>query len=389
MRVKNQPESSRGRREKSVFFSKKTLPAQELSFFCTEMGMMLQSGMTIYDGIASRAAQEQSAYRRTDKKAKRPRTLFGRLYQDMQQGCSISEAMQRTGAFPPDFIGMVHIGEESGSLEEVMYALAAHYRRSGEVSAEIRAALTYPVLTLCMMAVILGILTREVFPVFARIYESLGSGLSDAAAASIALGSICADVVAVLAVLLLAAGAGIWLLKRTAWGEKILGTVCGHLPFFRRISRQLSSARAADSLAMMLQAGYDVEESLRKISQSLPDPGAAAGLEKCRKLLTGEKGGRKTSSQDFSQEVSLSDALAESGLWNATECRMIQSGVQLGSLDTVLKYIAEIGMDKAETDVAKAVSLIEPIMIAITAVLIGSILLSVILPLSGIMAAIG
>ena len=178
-------------------------------------------------------------------------------------------------------------------------------------------------------------------------------------------------------------------MKRTAWGEKILGTVWGHLPFFRRISRQLSSARAADSLAMMLQAGYDVEESLRKISQSLPDPGAAAGLEKCRKLLTGEKSSRKTSSPDFSQEVSLSDALAESGLWNATECRMIQSGVQLGSLDTVLKYIAETGMDKAETDVAKAVSLIEPIMIAITAVLIGSILLSVILPLSGIMAAIG
>ena len=68
---------------------------------------------------------------------------------------------------------------------------------------------------------------------------------------------------------------------------------------------------------------------------------------------------------------------------------MIQSGVQFGSLDTVLKYIAENGMNQAEEDVARAVSLIEPVMIAITAVLIGSILLSVILPLSGIMAAIG
>ena len=384
MRVKKQSENSRNNRKKSVFFSPKTLPAQELSFFCTEMGMMLQSGMTIYDGIASRALEEQRDTRTPGKKSRRPRTLFGLLYQQIQKGTSVSEAMAYTGVFPPDFVGMVRIGEESGSLEEVMSALAAHYRRSGEVSAEIRTALTYPVLTLCMMAVILGILTREVFPVFARIYESLGSGLSDAAATSIALGSVCADAVAVLAVLLLAAGAGVWLLRRVAWGEKIIASVSSRMPFFRKISRQLSSARAADSLAMMLQAGYDVQQSLLKISQSLPDSGTAAGLERCRKLLAGEKDRRTVS-----QEVSLSDALAESGLWNAAECRMIQSGVQLGSLDTVLKYIAENGMDQAELDVAKAVSLIEPVMIAVTAVLIGSILLSVILPLSGIMAAIG
>lgn len=381
MRVKNEQKRSRGGLGKPGSFSKKSLPPQELSFFCTEMGMMLQSGMTIFDGIASRAALEQRPSRRSDsKKEKRPRTLFGLLYRDMQQGCSISEAMHRTGVFPPDFIGMIRIGEESGSLEEVMHALAAHYHRNGEVAAEIRTALTYPILTLCMMAVILGILTKEVFPVFTRIYESLGSGLSDAAAASIALGSICAGVVAVLAIVLLAVAAGVWLLKRTAWGERLLGRIQSYLPFFRRISRQLSSARAADSLAMMLQAGYDVEESLLKISQSLPDPGAAAALRRCRELLINGKNG---------QDVSLSDALAESGLWNATECRMIQSGVQFGSLDTVLKYIAENGMNQAEEDVAKAVSLIEPIMIAITAVLIGSILLSVILPLSGIMAAIG
>ena len=362
-------------------FSRKSLPPQELSFFCTEMGMMLQSGMTIFDGIASRAAAEQRLSSRLNGgKEKRPRTLFGLLYQDMQQGSSISEAMQHTGVFPADFVGMIRIGEESGSLEEVMQALAAHYRRNSEVAGEIRTALTYPVLTLCMMAVILGILTREVFPVFTRIYESLGSGLSDAAAASIAVGNVCAGVVAVLAVVLLAAAAGVWLMKRTAWGERLLGIVQSCLPFFRKIGRQLSSARAADSLAMMLQAGYDVQESLLKISQSLADPSAAAGLRRCRELLVNGKDG---------QEVPLSDALAASGLWNATECRMIQSGVQFGSLDTVLKYIAENGMNQAEEDVSRAVSLIEPVMIAITAVLIGSILLSVILPLSGIMAAIG
>lgn len=76
-------------------------------------------------------------------------------------------------------------------------------------------------------------------------------------------------------------------------------------------------------------------------------------------------------------------------MWNELEGRMIQSGASSGNLDYVLKFVSDTGMDEAAQKMARAVSLIEPVMVAITAILIGSILLSVILPLSGIMAAIG
>ena len=76
-------------------------------------------------------------------------------------------------------------------------------------------------------------------------------------------------------------------------------------------------------------------------------------------------------------------------MWNELEGRMLQSGASSGNLDYVLKFVSDTGMDEAEEKMAHAVSLIEPVMVAITAILIGSILLSVILPLSGIMAAIG
>ncbi len=357
-------------RKKEQSSGKKVLPAEQLSLFCTEMGVMLRSGQTIFDGIKARAAMDGN----------RKGSVFILLERDIREGYSLGEAMEHTGVFPPDFTGLIQIGEESGSLDEVLEALAVHYRQDSETSAEIRAALRYPILTLCMMAVILGIMTRKVFPVFTRIYESLGGGLPQTAAASIAAGSVCANIVAVLAGVLLFLLVGVWILGRTAHGMRLLNGIKSRLPFFGRINARISAARAADSLAIMLQAGYDIDESLSRISRALADPEASKKLAYCRKMLEGE---------NPKPPLPLGDALAQCGLWTELEGRMIRSGASSGDLDHILKFISETGMEEVSEQTARAVSLIEPVMVAVTAILIGSILLSVILPLSGIMAAIG
>lgn len=163
----------------------RTLPSEDLSLFCTEMGMLLQSGMAIGDGIAAHIRAQSGAL---PEKGSKPRNIFEMLYAGIMDDYSLSQSMRNTGVFPEDFISMIRIGEESGSLDAVMAQMAAHYQRDSEVTGEIRSAMVYPLLTLCMMAVILQVLTSRVFPVFTSIYESLGSGLTGAAAASIAVG---------------------------------------------------------------------------------------------------------------------------------------------------------------------------------------------------------
>lgn len=356
----------------------RTLPSEDLSLFCTEMGMLLQSGMAIGDGIAAHIRAQSGTL---PEKGSKPRNIFEMLYAGILDDYSLSQSMKNTGVFPEDFISMIRIGEESGSLDAVMAQMAAHYQRDSEVTGEIRSAMVYPLLTLCMMAVILQVLTSRVFPVFTSIYESLGSGLTGAAAASIAVGNGCAAVLMALAVLLLGIAVIVSILGRFSAGQRLLARIKNRLPFSRKISRQLSSARVADSLAMMLDAGYDAEESLDKIALAVTDSRIRKKLQNCRRLLRDGDG--------QGAPVPLAEALCGTGLWNETECQMIRSGVRFGGLDGVLRHIAQTGMDGAEENVTHAVSLIEPIMIAITAVLIGSILLSVMLPLSGIMAAIG
>ncbi len=354
------------------------LPSEDLSLFCTEMGMLLQSGMAIGDGIA---AHIRTQTKTLPEKGSKPRSIFEALYLGILDGYPLSRSMKNTGVFPEDFISMIRIGEESGSLDEIMTQMAAHYGRDSKVTKEIKSAMIYPIMTLCMMAIILQVLTDRVFPVFTNIYESLGSGLTSAAAASIAVGNGCAKVLMVLSVILLGIVILVSVLGKFSAGQRVLSELKSRLPFSRKITQQLSSARVADSMAMMLDAGYDAEESLDKIALAMTNPRIKKKLQKCRRLL------REGDGQGA--QVSLAEALCGTGLWNETECQMIRSGVRFGGLDGVLRHIAQTGMDSAEEDVTRAVSLIEPIMIAVTAVLIGSILLSVMLPLSGIMAAIG
>lgn len=364
-------------RKKAIVLSR-VLPYDELSLFCTEMSMLLQSGMSIFDGIA---AHIQAQTGRLPRQGDKPRDIFEALYLGILDGLSLSQAMERCGVFPADFVSLVRIGEESGSLDEIMNRMADHYRRDNAVLNEIRSALTYPILTLSMMAVILQILTRKVFPVFTSIYASLGGSLPESAAASIAVGSGCAGVLTVLAAALVLLAAAVWLLRLFPAGVRILDILKNHLPVVRRVSRQLTASRITSSLAMLLDAGYDARDSLDKIRQGITDAQTKDRLAACCALLQrGDADGRP---------VSLAEALCGMGLWNDTECQMVRSAARFGNLDDILHQVAQDSMNRAEEQIARAVSLIEPIMIAITAVLIGSILLSVMLPLSGIMAAIG
>jgi len=350
---------------------KKILKADQLGHFCAKMEMLLQSGVSIHDGLAAEIRLKKQLLSAPGDQAEE---LTEAIFLGLESGLSLCSAMESTGVFPANCINIVMIGENSGALDEVFHSLAASYRRQAELIEQIRSALVWPIFTLCMMAVILQILTRKVFPIFTGIYESLGSGLSSAARASIAVGGIFADLLTALALLILITGLVILLLRQTALREK-LSVLPGRLPILRAIIGRLTAARIAEELAMMLDAGYDADESLHMIGGTIK--ALCPQIEAARKKMHGE------------EPLPLSEALCGLSVWNETEKQLIRTGAHLGDLDRALRYIAQSGTEEAEVRINRAVSLIEPIMITLTAILIGSILLSVMLPLSGIMAAIG
>ena len=96
----------------------------------------------------------------------------------METGTPLYTALASTGAFPSYLCSMTEVGELSGRLDDVMEGLAEYYHREDTLAANLRSAVSYPLLMLGMMAVVLIILVIRVLPVFQQVYEQLGVDMS-------------------------------------------------------------------------------------------------------------------------------------------------------------------------------------------------------------------
>ena len=341
------------------------VPAADLAVFCSEMAMLLRAGISLSDGIgiiAGHAAPEGAA-------------MLQGMKERLDDSQPLSSAMEQAGCFPSQLTGMVELGESAGTLDRVMEAMSAHYRREDELHRQIRSAFAYPAAVLIIMTAVMGVLSAKVFPVFSGVFEVVGGEMSAAAAAAASMGRVFTWIAGAAALLLLLCGGLIRAAGLTEKGKALLNRLAVRLPLIRRFSRKVSSARFCDSFSMLLAGGYNAEDALEQVAAILPDPVVQQAVAVCReKLQAGQE---------------LGGALVETGLFDGLQSGLIAVAAQSGTLDSTLKTLADESLDQLDEMTGRAVSLIEPVMIGLTAVMIGSVLLSVMLPLAGMLSAIG
>ncbi len=241
---------------------------------------------------------------------------------------------------------------------------------------KLRSALLYPAVMLVLMLVVIGVLLVKVLPIFDEVYASLGGRLTGVAGGLLALGRLLDKAMPVLwvllalAVVLLAAFAAVESFrdKILARWQKSRGD--------RGIARKLNNARLAQALAMGMASGLPTEESLSLAAGLMSDaPAAKARCEDCLSRL--ERGS------------SLAEALKGSQVMPAAQCRLLELAQRSGAGDSAMEKIAADLSEESEYALEEAVSRVEPALVLVCSVLVGLILLSVMLPLMHIMAAIG
>ena len=262
------------------------------------------------------------------------------------------------------------MGERTGRTEEALAALSQYYEDRVRMSRRIRSALLYPAVMLGLMLLVIGILLVKVLPIFDDVYASLGGRLSGIAGGLLALGRWLERVMPVLWLLLagLAAAyalsepfrAGVLSMWRKHWGD-------------RGVSRKLNNARLAQALAMGMASGLPLEEAAA-LSAGLLEGGAKSRCLNCQTRM--ERG------------ESLSAALKASGLLPPGQSRLLELGQRSGAGDASMRKIARDLTEEGEAALEALVSRVEPALVLVCSLLVGLILLSVMLPLMNIMAAI-
>lgn len=332
-----------------------------------ELSLLLHAGLTVSDGISLMLDDSGGA----DAHA-----LLTELARAADTGLPLSQALEQTGAFPEYMVQMVLTGERSGRLEEALRALSEYYERRQRLSARIRTALLYPAILLALMLVVIGVLTVKILPVFDQVYQQLGSRLTGLGGGLLRFGQALSSalpailiVLAVIAVLAAVCAAVPALRGRiSAWYASAFGG--------RGINYKIAAARVASAMAMGMNSGLPMEESL-ELAASF-QKGNPHMLRRVNDCLARLRGGD-----------AFSDALTLSGIFPSTYCRMIALGMRSGAGDQMMTEVAGRMDDDAQETIERSVGRVEPALVIVSSVIVGVIILAVMLPLMNIMSSIG
>lgn len=338
---------------------------EEIVAFSNQMVMILQAGISPNEGfqiIKEDAQNEETAQ------------LFLQMDELAQLGEPFSQVIKESHVFPSYYENMVTIGEQAGRLEEVLASLSQYYQRQNDLSQTIKSALTYPFIMLFMMIAVVIVLVAKVLPIFDQVYQQLGTTVTGFSRSLMNIGMWLSKYsIVIIALILFVILLVIYLLKSKK-GKKKLKVILTKLPFSKGIYADMAVSRFAGSLSIALKSGLDIQDSLTLVANIVDHPVISKKVLKCKEMVD--------------QQENFDQAVNQTHLFSGLYARMFAVSVKTGSSDEVMEKIAQGYNEQAENKLENLITIIEPTLVAILAIIVGVILLSVMLPLISIMASL-
>lgn len=340
--------------------------AGELSVLCHQLSVYFKSGMNPLEGIPLVIEDiEDQAIKAT---------LLS-VSEQILEGVTLSQAFLQTQRFPDYMVRMIAIGEKTGMLDTVMENLSVYYETEADIRKSVKSAVTYPVILALMMVGVIALLVLKVIPMFGEILQSLGGQIPKEAQVLFSVAEGLKSAVLWLIGLLFAGGLLFLLLLKIPQGRRFYDRLKVNNPFFGLLYKKITASRLAQGLSMTLQSGMNVTLGLQSI------------MELAENTFVSKK--LSTAYDAISQGKVFSEAAKESGLFPEMFVRMVRTGERSGQLDQMMKKLSNIYAREAEQSLKKFSGSIEPVLVTLLSVVLGIVLLSVLLPLIGIMSSIG
>lgn len=337
----------------------------ETAAFCSQMAMILHSGISTLEGISLMLE---------DTKEQEEIKFLTCIEETLQTTGNFQEALSSTGAFPAYMLHMVQIGEYSGKLDEVMEALSIHYEREAGIAQAIKNAVTYPLIMVFMMLLVILVLVTKVMPIFNQVFRQLGSEMTGLSKAILDFGTAINRYSVVLIVLVALLAALVLYFGKTKSGREKFSSFASRLGWTKAFTEKLAACRFASGMSLTLSSGMNPEECLNLASNLTNNEEFNKKLEVCREAVNNGE--------------DLSHSLLEAGIFSGIYARMVSIGSKTGSLDEIMHEIADKYQEEIDQRFTNVISILEPTLVIALSVIVGMILLSVMLPLMGIMSSL-
>jgi type IV pilus assembly protein PilC len=332
-----------------------------LSAFTRQLATLIDAGMPLLRGLRLLAEQEEN---------RALKRIISGIALDIEGGGSLADAMSsHPKAFDKLYVNMVKAGEISGALETTLTRLAEFLEKAQRIKGKVKAAMIYPCAVLVVAAAILLLLMAYVVPTFKEVFNGLLGGaplptftlmvfrLSEAIRSHFLASSTA-----------LATVTGVFLLcLRTSWGRRALDRFKLGVPVLGPVFRKVAISRFSRTLGTLVGNGVPILQALNIVKET-------AGNVIVGRVIS-------TLHDNVKQGDAIAPTLKAAGIFPAMVSGMVDVGEQTGALPELLLKVADNYDDEVDNAVNGMTSLLEPIMIVILAMVVGSIVIALFLPL--------
>ncbi len=341
------------------------LKIKHLVVFSRQMSTMISSGIPIIQALDMLQSKAEN---------KRAKEVFRNLFEEVQKGNSISDAMlSQQGAFPNLLTNMVRAGELGGTLDKSLLRMSTHFEKEAKLSSKIKSASIYPAILAFVSVFVVLLLVTFVLPSITSMFDA--SKMPWTTKIILAFSNFLIDnwLGIILTIFFVVVGFRFSLKIRSV--RVYVDKMKLRLPVFGKLNKTVYSARCARAFASLYSSGVQTLDMIETTGKVLNN----AYLEDQFESVL----------ESVSRGELISKSIEATNEFEQMLSSMIYIGEESGSLGDILNSTADYFDDEADSAIQRMISMIEPIMIIVLGIIIGFIVVSIIQPIFQMYESIG
>jgi type IV pilus assembly protein PilC len=350
----------------NVSFLQPKVKQRDVILFARQFSTMIDAGLPIIQCLDILCSQQSNT---TFKK------MLKEIKESVEGGATLAEALKK---FPKQFdnlfVNMIAAGETGGILDAILRRLAAYMEKAAKLKAQVKGAMTYPIVTLIIAVMVLAVILVFVIPVFEEMFADFGGELPVPTQIVVAMSDMVKSKIVYIIIGLVLFVIAFKKFYGTEKGREVIDNLLLKIPVFGDLLRKVAVAKFTRTMGTMLASGVAILEALDIVAKT-------AGNKTVEKAIYSVRKG-------ISEGRTMADPLAQSGVFPSMVCQMIGVGESTGALDAMLEKIADFYDEEVDQAVENLTALIEPFMLVFLGVTIGGLVIAMYLPIFKMAGAI-
>ncbi|MBF0100756.1 MAG: type II secretion system F family protein [Desulfobacterales bacterium] len=341
-----------------AFFQPK-VTEEDIIIFSRQFSTMIDAGLPIIQCLDILYSQQENP---TFKK------IIKQIKDSVESGETFAESLKKyPEIFDTLFVNMIAAGEIGGILDVILQRLSAYMEKMSKLKKQVKGAMTYPIVTLVIAAVVVGVILVFVIPTFEKMFAEMGGSLPLPTKLVIDMSNF---VIGNLIYIIGSIALFIYAFKRfykLERGRYIMDSLFLKLPIFGPLIRKVAVSKFTRTMGTMLSSGVSILEALDIVAKTAGNKIIEESIYDTRSAI--------------SEGRTMADPLIESNVFPSMVCSMIAVGESTGALDIMLGKIADFYDDEVDQAVENLTAMIEPFMLVFLGVVVGGLVISMYLPI--------